>query len=215
MLDQSHQRLYLPPLWRVRVHHGCRSRYHAHAQCGAAFTFSPMPPDAACCSSRSRWSKRRVIVAVPDARSKVLLAAASRRAGGAIGNVITALSRYVVDFIPSWDRAYFPAFQRRGFRDHRGRLVAAGCAARPKRPSKADHANTTRNPRASAPASTVHRHRRAAIDLFGAPSMYGTSGDNKYWWTVAHIGAVFVEELNEFRWPTVVFSAHGVSRVIR
>ena len=124
-----------------------------------------------------------------------------------------------IDFIHfHWDRAYFPAFN---VADSAITVGAACLLLDALLEAKAENtdANLLANPRGfCAGVDRAIDIVERAIDLFGAPIYVRHEVvHNKYVVDrLRTIGAVFVEELNEVPdGATVIFSAHGVPRVVQ
>ena len=140
--------------------------------------------------------------------------------GGALGNVIDRIRLgYVIDFIHfHWDRAYFPAFNVADSAITVGAaclLLDALLEARRKTLMQIYLAN----PRGfCAGVDRAIDIVERAIVLFGAPIYVRHEVvHNKYVVDrLRTIGAVFVDELHEVPdGATVIFSAHGVPRVVQ
>ncbi len=141
--------------------------------------------------------------------------------GGALGNVIDRIRLgHVIDFIHfHWDRAYFPAFNVADSADYRRRRVPCCWTHSSIRKSGNHDAYSSRqSPWICAGVDRAIDIVERAIDLFGAPIYVRHEVvHNKYVVDrLRTIGAVFVEELQEVPdGATVIFSAHGVSRVVQ
>jgi len=139
--------------------------------------------------------------------------------GGALGNVIDRIRLgYVIDFIHfHWDRAYFLPSMWRIRRSRWGCLPTVGC------PTGSETENLMHiylaNPRGfCAGVDRAIDIVERAIVLFGAPIYVRHEVvHNKYVVDrLRTIGAVFVDELDEVPdGATVIFSAHGVPRVVQ
>ncbi len=140
--------------------------------------------------------------------------------GGALGNVIDRIRLgYVIDFIHfHWDRAYFPAFNVADSAITVGAAcLLSGC------PVGREAENLMQiflaNPRGfCAGVDRAIDIVERAVVLFGAPIYVRHEVvHNKYVVDrLRTIGAVFVDELTEVPdGATVIFSAHGVPRVVQ